>query len=266
MTWLCLGHRICASNPTAGRLLSRALCGCVCQTAPHAAADRDSRFAGLILVAARDCVQLRTAAAPAQAPAFGGRAPPTAVHSCSCARGFRFTHTPRRRDIKLRVKLRVKLCVKLCARVCRLPPDQRKIPLSTIAARTKLDVDGVEFLLMRAMSLRLVTGTIDEIESTVDVRHVAPRVLTPAEIAGLKVHVESWMAKVDGASALLEAEGGEHDRGDRVRGRLRCALRCNMCARAARGVASGVHALLAGGRRHGPAEARDAAAARCGAG
>ena len=50
-------------------------------------------------------------------------------------------------------------------------------------------------------------GTIDEIEGTVDIRHVAPRVLTPQEIAGMKQHVEDWMAKVDGASALLEAEG-----------------------------------------------------------
>jgi hypothetical protein len=90
---------------------------------------------------------------------------------------------------------------------CRLPPERRKIPLATISARTKLDIDGTEFLLMRAMSLKLITGTIDEIESVVDIRHVQPRVLTPAEITGLKAHVESWMAKVDGASSMLEAEG-----------------------------------------------------------
>ena len=92
-------------------------------------------------------------------------------------------------------------------RRCRLPPDQRKLPLATVAARTKLDVDGVEFLLMRAMSLGLVTGSIDELEATVEIRHVQPRVLTPTEIEALKAHVGTWMGKVDGAAALLDAEG-----------------------------------------------------------
>jgi hypothetical protein len=35
---------------------------------------------------------------------------------------------------------------------------------------------------MRAMSLKLVTGTIDGVGGTVEVRHVAPRVLTPQEV------------------------------------------------------------------------------------
>jgi hypothetical protein len=90
---------------------------------------------------------------------------------------------------------------------CRLPPDKRKIPLATIAACTQLDIDGVEFLLMRAMSLKLVTGTIDEIEAVVDIRHLQPRVLTVPEIDGLKSNVEGWIKKVDGAAALLDKEG-----------------------------------------------------------
>ena len=89
----------------------------------------------------------------------------------------------------------------------RLPPDQRKITLATIAARTQLDVDGVEFLLMRAMSLKLVTGTIDEVESVVDIRHVQPRILTMPEIAALAGNVRGWVAKVDGAVAMLDGEG-----------------------------------------------------------
>ena len=91
--------------------------------------------------------------------------------------------------------------------LCRLPPEKRRIPLAQVAARTQLDIDGAEFLLMRAMSLKLVSGQIDELGATVDIRHVAPRVLTMPEIAGLKQNVEGWMAKVDGAAGLLEAEG-----------------------------------------------------------
>jgi 26S proteasome regulatory subunit N9 len=90
---------------------------------------------------------------------------------------------------------------------CRLPPDQRRIPIATIAARTLLDADGVEFLLMRAMSLKLVEGSIDSIDSSVNITHVAPRVLTPAELNGLKGHLKSWVGKVETAASLLASEG-----------------------------------------------------------
>jgi hypothetical protein len=42
--------------------------------------------------------------------------------------------------------------------------------LGAISERTKLDKDGVEFLLMKALSLKLIKGTIDEVQQTVQVR------------------------------------------------------------------------------------------------
>jgi 26S proteasome regulatory subunit N9 len=44
-----------------------------------------------------------------------------------------------------------------------LPPEQRRIPLATIAERTKLSIDGVEFLLMKALALHLIEGSIDQV-------------------------------------------------------------------------------------------------------
>ena len=41
--------------------------------------------------------------------------------------------------------------------------------LHTIAERTKLTVDGAEFLLMKALSLHLIEGIIDEVDETVQV-------------------------------------------------------------------------------------------------
>lgn len=38
-----------------------------------------------------------------------------------------------------------------------------------IAERTKLSVDGVEFLLMKTLSLHLIEGIIDQVASTVQV-------------------------------------------------------------------------------------------------
>jgi len=57
-----------------------------------------------------------------------------------------------------------------------LPAEQRTIPLSEIAARTKLGADGVEFLLMKTLSLKLIEGVIDQVDSTVQVRGCPPAV------------------------------------------------------------------------------------------
>lgn len=53
--------------------------------------------------------------------------------------------------------------------VVSLPPDERRIPLRVIGEQTKLNDDGVEFLLMRAFSLHLIEGSIDQVASFVQV-------------------------------------------------------------------------------------------------
>ena len=55
-----------------------------------------------------------------------------------------------------------------------MPAEERTISLQTIADRTKLNVDGAEFLLMKTLSLHLIEGVIDEVDSTVQVRATRP--------------------------------------------------------------------------------------------
>lgn len=50
-----------------------------------------------------------------------------------------------------------------------MPAEERHISLNSIAERTKLDTDGVEFLLMRALSLHLIEGKIDQVGGFVQV-------------------------------------------------------------------------------------------------
>ena len=45
--------------------------------------------------------------------------------------------------------------------------------LQTIADRTKLSIDGAEFLLMKTLSLHLIEGVIDEVDSSVQARALA---------------------------------------------------------------------------------------------
>jgi 26S proteasome regulatory subunit N9 len=61
---------------------------------------------------------------------------------------------------QLREKVTISCLITL---ISELPPESRRIPLATIAQRTKLSVDGVEFLLMKALALHLIEGTIDQV-------------------------------------------------------------------------------------------------------
>ncbi|GFR40383.1 hypothetical protein Agub_g933 [Astrephomene gubernaculifera] len=94
----------------------------------------------------------------------------------------------------------------LLALISDTPPEQRRIPLSYIGERTKLDTDGVEFLLMKALSLHLVEGVIDEVSGIVDVSWVTPRILTRDQLAGLKARLDGWAGRVAAVAAALESE------------------------------------------------------------
>ncbi|KAF8061975.1 RPN9A [Scenedesmus sp. PABB004] len=104
-------------------------------------------------------------------------------------------------------RLREKVTIScLINQISDLPPEQRRIPLSDIAARTKLSVDGVEFLLMKALALHLIEGSIDQVAQEVTVSWVASRVLTTAQVQGLKERLDGWISKVNAISNTLEQE------------------------------------------------------------
>ena len=104
-------------------------------------------------------------------------------------------------------RLREKITVlSLMELVNSLPADSRRIPLSAIADRTKLPMDGVEFLLMKALALHLVEGAVDQVDGVVDISWVAPRVLTMPQIDALKVKLDGWADKVGAAALALEQE------------------------------------------------------------
>eukprot|EP00798_Chlamydomonas_sp_ICE-L_P003282 gene3282-13309_t len=87
-----------------------------------------------------------------------------------------------------------------------LPAEERRIALTDIAARTKLSVDGVEFLLMKALALHLIEGVIDQVEGYVQVSWVQPRILTKPQIQGLKDRLDVWITKVSAIAENLEQE------------------------------------------------------------
>ncbi len=76
------------------------------------------------------------------------------------------------------------------------PSSERTLKFEDIAVRTKMNVDQVEFMVMRAMSLGLIKGSMDQVEQTVDVSWVMPRVLDEANMKALASRFGEWAVKV----------------------------------------------------------------------
>ncbi|KAM1909450.1 hypothetical protein ACFX13_038204 [Malus domestica] len=86
------------------------------------------------------------------------------------------------------------------------PAEDRTIPLSIIAERTKLSVEDVEHLLVKSLSVHLIEGIIDQVEETVHVSWVQPRVLGIPQVKSLRDRLDSWLDKVHNALLSIEAE------------------------------------------------------------
>eukprot|EP00245_Coleochaete_scutata_P006003 TRINITY_DN20104_c0_g1_i1.p1 TRINITY_DN20104_c0_g1~~TRINITY_DN20104_c0_g1_i1.p1 ORF type:complete len:401 (-),score=70.79 TRINITY_DN20104_c0_g1_i1:483-1646(-) len=109
----------------------------------------------------------------------------------------------RQNDMRLKQKITI-LC--LMELIFSLPSEDRTIPLTTIAERTNLDLDGTEHLLMKTLSVHLIEGVIDQVDGTVRVSWVQPRVLAVPQIAALRDRLDTWLSKVHSTLIAIEAE------------------------------------------------------------
>lgn len=75
------------------------------------------------------------------------------------------------------VDMRKKICL-LCLMEMSFsrPSSNRQLTFNEIALRAKLPVNEVELLVMRALSLELIRGSIDEVDNKVYIQWVQPRV------------------------------------------------------------------------------------------
>ncbi|KAK4261504.1 hypothetical protein QN277_004491 [Acacia crassicarpa] len=75
-------------------------------------------------------------------------------------------------------------------------PEARTIPLSVIAQRTELPLEDVENVLMKSFSAQLIEGVIDQVEGTVHVSWLRPRVLETSQLECLHARIDCWKDKV----------------------------------------------------------------------
>jgi len=86
------------------------------------------------------------------------------------------------------------------------PSAERTLSFEDIATRTKVTEDRVEVVIMRALSLGLIKGIMDQVDKTVDVSWVMPRVLNELQLKGLSTRFGEWAVKV----AQMKDFMGEH--------------------------------------------------------
>jgi 26S proteasome regulatory subunit N9 len=78
-----------------------------------------------------------------------------------------------------------------------------------IANYARIDITDVEMLVMRALSLKLVKGTIDQVGGIVHLWWVQPRVLNKAQILSLRSRLDTLCKDVETMERLLESKAQE---------------------------------------------------------
>ena len=74
---------------------------------------------------------------------------------------------------------------------------ERIISFEEIQRVTQCQVDAVEYLIMKAMSLELLKGIVDEIDGNVQVTWVNPAILDIDQMKAINEKVKSWITKIE---------------------------------------------------------------------
>lgn len=108
--------------------------------------------------------------------------------------------------------LRQKICLMaLVESVSTRPSSQRSaLPFSVVARETGLPDDEVEHLCMKALSLGLIRGSLDQANARVCVEWVQPRVLEMDQLKALRGKLGEWLGRVKDTSGFvqMQQEGG----------------------------------------------------------
>lgn len=85
----------------------------------------------------------------------------------------------------------------------------RHLSFKDISVETRLGNDYVEHLVMRALSLGLIRGSIDQVDQQVHVTWVQPRVLDRGQIGIMKTKMDSWAEEVSKIELLVETRASD---------------------------------------------------------
>ncbi|KAF7943206.1 hypothetical protein EAE96_011142 [Botrytis aclada] len=91
--------------------------------------------------------------------------------------------------------------------VFRRPPHDRAMTFRTISEETKVRPDEIEHLIMKALSLGLLRGSIDQVDEIARINWVQPKVLDMGQIEGMRTRLEEWDSSVNSLGNWIESKG-----------------------------------------------------------
>lgn len=87
--------------------------------------------------------------------------------------------------------------------------DDRSLKFDRIAQHCQLDKNEVEIMLMKAMSLELIKGSVDEVEEIVHVNWMLPRYLSRGHLEIMVRKLQDWEEKMENVIKLVEGQSEE---------------------------------------------------------
>lgn len=91
--------------------------------------------------------------------------------------------------------------------VFRRPPHDRNLTFNAISSETKVKPDEIEHLVMKALSLGLLRGSIDQVAGVAQINWVQPKVLDMKQIEGMRNRLKEWDAGVNQLGHWIEGVG-----------------------------------------------------------
>ncbi|KAJ6170975.1 26S proteasome regulatory subunit rpn9 [Penicillium chermesinum] len=91
--------------------------------------------------------------------------------------------------------------------VFRRPPHDRSLAFAAISSETKVQPNEIEHLVMKALSLGLLRGSIDQVAQVAQIHWVQPKVLDMKQIEGMRNRLKDWDAGVNQLGHWIEGVG-----------------------------------------------------------
>lgn len=89
----------------------------------------------------------------------------------------------------------------------RRPPHDRAMTFRTISDETKVAPNEIEHLIMKALSLGLLKGTIDQVAEKASINWVQPKVLDMKQIENMRSRLQEWDGSVNRLGTWIESVG-----------------------------------------------------------
>ncbi|KAJ1979980.1 26S proteasome regulatory subunit [Dimargaris verticillata] len=106
--------------------------------------------------------------------------------------------------------LRQKVCLMTLIEVMFKHISQtRHIGFDIVAQEARLPLDEVEHLVMKALSLELIRGSIDQVEQAINLEWVQPRFLGKTQIKAMAEQLDQWKDKVHQMVVQMEQQSPE---------------------------------------------------------